>query len=66
MSRNPEMELYVYRDDEDSYSPEKDLNWDYVRSQILAEVAIWEMRTRLVGFSLLGIGFVIQIFGMLL
>jgi hypothetical protein len=61
MSRNPEYDVYIYRTDEDSYSPDTELNWNYVRS-VLAEKAVEsEQRFRRIGFGLLACGFIFQI-----
>lgn len=66
ISRNPQYDLYVYRTDEDSYSPEMELNWSYVRSTLAQKGVESEQRFRRAGLGLLACGFMLQIVATLL
>lgn len=65
LSRNPTYKAYVYRTEEDSYAPDKDLNWTFVQSSIMEGAYESEMKFRLAGFLLLIVGFGLQILGVM-
>jgi len=66
MKRNPDQRVFIYRTDEDSYTPDADLGWTHVRGVLASEVVESEMRFRRLGFSLLALGFSLQIAGTIL